>query len=103
MVNKPPAMSAGDANALATQLIRQRAIKMVQQIYSNTINPANQTVIQVQPQPVGLVLGWLVEVVATLADPGGGNSYALTAMGPANVFSQISYNDLSNVSRILTT
>lgn len=97
-----PQISAGDANALATALIRQRAIKMVQNIYSNTINPANVPVINVQPQPVGLVIGWLVEVNATLADPGGGNSYGLTALGPANVFSQISYNDLSNVNRILT-
>jgi len=95
--------SAGDANNLATALIRQRAIKMVQNIFSQTINPANTPVINVQPQPVGLVLGWIVEVVATLADPGAGNSYALTPWGPANIFSQISYNDLSNVSRILTT
>lgn len=95
-------MSPGDANTLATQLIRRSSIKMVQNIYSNTFNPANTPVINVQPQPVGLVLGWIVEIVANLADPGGGNSYALTAQGPANVLSQISYNDLSNVSRILT-
>lgn len=97
------APSAGDYNVFATNLIRQRAIKMVQNIYSNTVNPANQNVINVQPQPVGLVLGWIVEVTADLADPGAGNSYALTSQGPANILSQISYNDLSNVSRILTT
>lgn len=95
-------MNAGDANNLASALIRQRAIKMVQNIFSQTINPANQNVINVQPQPVGLVLGWIVEIVATLADPGAGNSYALTPWGPANILSQISYNDLSNVNRILT-
>lgn len=97
------APSAGDYNVFATNLIRQRAIKMVQNIYSNTVNPANQNVINIQPQPVGLVLGWIVEVTSTLADPGAGNSYALTTQGPANLLSQISYNDLSNVSRILTT
>lgn len=97
------APSAADYNSMATNLIRTRAIKMVQNIYSQTVNPANNPVVTVQPQPVGLVLGWIVEVVSTLADPGAGNSYALTAQGPANVFSQISYNDLSNVSRILTT
>lgn len=95
--------SAAALNTQATQLIRSSAIKMVQNIFSQTINPANQPVINVQPQPVGLVLGWIVEIVANLADPGAGNSYALTAQGPANILSQISYNDLSNVSRILTT
>lgn len=96
-------MSAGDANNLASLAIRQQAIKMVQNIFSQTVDPSKQPVINVQPQPVGLVLGWIVEVVADLADPGAGNSYALSPFGPANVFSQISYNDLSNVSRILTT
>ena len=96
-------MNAGQANALASQLIRQQAIKMVQNIFSQTINPANQQVINVQPQPVGLVLGWLIEVVCNLADPGGGNSYALAPWGPANIFSQVQYNDLSNVTRVQTT
>jgi len=96
-------MSAGDANTLATGLITSRAIKMVQNIFSQTVNPATNPIITVQPQPVGLVLGWIVEVVADLADPGVGNSYALTPFGPANIFSQIQFNDLSNVTRIQTS
>ncbi len=94
---------AGQANAMATDLIRTRAIKMVQNIFSTTVNPAVTPVINVVPQAVGLVLGFIVEVVANLADPGAGNSYALTPWGPATALSQIQFNDLSNVTRIQTT
>src|SRR5262245_46486379 len=70
------------ANAAASALIKTRAIRMVQQIYSTTVNPANTPVVNVVPQAVGLVLGFLVEINATLAAPDAG--YALTPWGPAN-------------------
>lgn len=89
------------ANAAAEMLIRTRGIKMMQQIYSKTVNPANEPVLYVQPRPVGLVLGFIVEVVATLAAPT--LAYALTPFGPANALSQIRFDDLSNVTRIQTT
>lgn len=91
-------------NAAAEALIRARSIRMIQQIFSQTVNPANTPVIYVQPAPVGLVLGFFVEIKATLADPGGAgaNTYALTPLGPSNALSQIVFNDLSNVTRIQT-
>jgi P3 major capsid protein len=97
------AQQAAANNQMASQLIRSRGVKMIQQIYSQTVNPANTPVLNVQPQPVGLVLGFLVEVNATLAQPTGVNAYALTEFGPANAFSQIQFNDLSNVTRVQTT
>ena len=97
------AQAASQANAMASDLIRSRSVKMIQQIFSQTVNPANTPVINVQPQPVGLVMGFLVAVNATLADPVGANAYALTPFGPANAFSQIQFNDLSNVTRVQTT
>lgn len=96
-------VSASQLNDQATALITTRAIRMQQQIFQTTVNPATQQVINVTPQNVGLVLGFLVEVNADLADPGAGNSYALSPFGPANAFSQIQFNDLSNVTRIQTT
>jgi hypothetical protein len=96
-------ITASQLNDQATALITTRAIRMMQQISTQTVNPANQNVINIAPQNVGLVLGFLVEVNATLADPGAGNSYALSPFGPANAFSQIQFNDLSNVTRIQTT
>ncbi len=99
----PGQASPADLNAQASALIRTRAIKMCQNIFTTTVNPANTPVINVTPQAVGLVIGWIVEVNATLLDPGAGNSLALTPFGPANAFSQITYNDISNVNRIQTT
>jgi len=89
------------ANQAAEMLIRQMGVKMIQQIYSQTVNPANTPVLYVQPRPVGLVLGFIVEVNATLAQPDA--AYALTSFGPANALSQIRFDDLSNVTRIQTT
>ena len=97
------AEQAAQANRMASDLIRARGVKMIQQIFSTTVNPANTPVINVQPQPVGLVLGFLIEVNATLAQPTAGHSYALTPFGPANVFSQIRFDDLSSVTRVQTT
>lgn len=95
------AAAAQAANNAAASLIRTRGVKMMQKIFSQTVNPANQNVLNVQPQPVGLVLGFLVAVNATLATPDAG--YALTEFGPANAISQFQFNDLSNVTRIQTT
>lgn len=98
---KPDLAAMMNANQAAEMLIRQQGIRMIQQIYSRTTNPANEPVLYVQPRPVGLILGFIVECVMTLADPDG--AYALTAFGPANVLQQIRFDDLSNVTRIQTT
>ena len=96
-------LTASQLNDQATALVTTRAIRMMQQINTQTVNPATQNVINVTPQNVGLVLGFFVEINATLADPGPGNSYALSPFGPANALSQVQFNDLSNVTRIQTT
>src|SRR5258708_5062041 len=90
-------------NAQTCALIPTPAIQIGQNIFTTTVNPATTPVINVVPQPVGLVLGWLVEINATLADPTSTNSYGITPFGPANALSQITFNDLSNVTRIQTT
>jgi hypothetical protein len=95
-------MSAAQANAAARALITSRAIKMTQNIYSNTVDlTANQT-IQVPLRNVGLVLGWWIDLVLTTGVSGTAN-FALTDWGPANLLQQIVLTDLNNNVRIQTT
>lgn len=96
-------MTASQQNDIARRLITARAVKMQQNIYSNVINPQNTQQINVPIRNVGLVLGFWVDIAITTADPGAGNSYALTKYGPANVVSQFVLNDLNNNVRIQTT
>jgi hypothetical protein len=97
------AQQAMQANNLARALITGRSIKMTQQIYSNTVNPANTNILNIVPRNVGLILGFFVECNFALADPGAGNSYTLSPFGPANVLQQIVFNDLNNNVRIQTS
>lgn len=96
------ATQAAQQNAMARALITSRAIKMTQNIYSNTINPQNTQQVQIPIRNVGLLLGFWVDFQITTADPGSGNSYALTKMGPANVLNQALLTDLNNNIRIQT-
>ena len=102
MTQQQQAQAAAQANGLARSLITSRAIKMTQNIYSNTINPQTQQTVQIPIRGVGLLLGFWVEMTLAVADPGNGNGYALTPFGPANVLQQIVLTDLNNNVRIQT-
>lgn len=89
-------------NSQARSLIVSRAVKMTQNIYSNTINPTTQQTVQIPFRNVGLVLGFWVDFNLAVADPGAGNGYALTDYGPANVIQQCILTDLNNNVRVQT-
>lgn len=102
-------VSPAQLNAIARAAIKARAVKMTQQIFSQTFTPAAgqnvsqaQPVINVIPRNVGLILGFWVKVVATLTN-GSAVQINLSDFGPANLFSQIQFNDLNNNTRIQTT
>lgn len=87
---------------MAIGAIRANSIKKRIQLPSVTVNPANFPTLNVQLQNVGVLRGLLVETVATVNNTTGG-TVQLSDFGPANVYSQIVYNDLSNITRIQTT
>lgn len=91
-------------NAFARQQIKSRAIKRIMQIYSQTVNPSASPnlVLAINPQNVGLGLGFFVEVTATVSNPAGA-AITPTDFGPANIFSQISLTDYQNTTRIQTS
>src|ERR1700744_4320901 len=92
---------AVDANAQALQAFLQQGYPMLQQIYSQNINPANQTVINIPPQNVGLIKGFIVEILVTF-NVGATNALALTPFGTSNVLQNVLFQDLQNYQRINT-
>lgn len=96
---KPAAESITAQNARARALIQANGVVMTQQIASLSVTPANQNVINVTPQPVGLGLGFIVEVNGTLANAGASNA-SRTEWGAANALSNITFTDLQNQVRI---
>lgn len=99
-VNNPltPAM----ANNIAKQAIRTNAIKKRIQLNAFTVVPANAPTVNIQLQNVGILRGVLIKTAFSILNSSAG-VINLSDFGPANVFSQIVYNDLSNVTRIQTT
>lgn len=94
--------NALDANTMARQLVLQNAVKMTQQIYSTTVVPSQQSVLNVQPRNVGLITGFTVEISATVTNTAG-SALTLTPYNVANLFSNITFNDLNNNQRINTS
>lgn len=96
-----PQMNAAQINQVARQAIKARAVKFIQQIFSQTVTPSNTPTITVNPRNVGLLLGFWVKVVGTITN-GSAVNLNLSDLGPANVLSQVQFNDLNNNTRIQT-
>lgn len=58
--------------------------------------------ISLQPQPVGLVTKYVIQVICTVTNPSAGTSMSRTGFGPFNLLSNISYTDPSQNQRINT-
>lgn len=98
-------MSAAQAYAQAVQqnmqaraAILQYGVKRTQQIYSNSFAPASQNIVNIVPQNVGLVVGFLIEVNGNIQSTGN-TTLTRTEYGVSNVLSNITFSDLSNYIR----
>lgn len=77
---------------------------MLQSVYANTFQPAAQTQVNIPPQNVGLIKGFLVKMSALVTNPAAGSSLlSLTQWGPSNLLQSIVFTDLQNYQRINTT
>lgn len=77
---------------------------MLQSVYANTFQPAAQTQVNIPPQNVGLIKGFLVKMSALVTNPAAGSSLlTLTQWGPSNLLQSIVFTDLQNYQRINTT
>lgn len=102
MASAPPtAMQLQQQNNLMRQAVVGNSLKMKQQIYSGTVNPASQNVLNINPRLVGLLLGFIVEVSGEVTNTAGAVANR-TRFGNANMVSQFRFDDLSNYTRIQT-
>ena len=98
----PQAPSLQQQNAIARQLVLQQSVEMTQTIYSTTVTPANQNVLNIVPRNVGLIKGFVVEVSAVVTN-NATNPLALSDFNIANILSQVVFTDLNNNVRINTS
>lgn len=89
------------ANLANRNAIVSSALRRQQEIYTITQAPTAGVVFNIQPRYAGLILGFFVEIEATLTL--GTNNGILTAWGAANFIQQVQFQDLSNNTRIQTT
>ena len=101
MANGNQAINPAQQNALARALVTSQSVERIQSIFSSTINAANQNVVNINPRNVGLIKGFFVDVEADIT--AGVNDLSRTEFGPANILSQIRFDDLHNNTRIQTT
>lgn len=97
-------MTAAQAQAMnmaQRNLVLANCVKMKQRILSTSVAPANQNVLNVAPRNVGLIMGFLVEVIATVTN-GATTAANLTPFGTANMLTNITFTDLNNQQRINT-
>lgn len=77
-------------------------VERLQQIYSTATNPANQTIVNINPQNVGLVRGFFVKVQGTIANTNTGSSgvaLSRTNFGAANLLKNVVFTDINNQVR----
>lgn len=89
-------------NAAARAAILQQGVERLQQIYSAATNPANQTILNIVPQNVGLIRGFLVKISGTIANTNTGASgaaLARTNFGAANLLRNVGFTDVNNQVR----
>jgi hypothetical protein len=86
-------------NAMARAAIVGNSVKMEQSIFNKTVNITNENVLNIAPRYAGLVLGFIVEIEANLANSGGSTANR-TQFGTANLVQQVRFDDLSNYTRV---
>lgn len=102
-------LSPAQINGLARAAIKSKAVRMEQQIFSSTFTASGtqnisqtQPIVNVIPRNVGLILGFWVNVAATVTN-GSGVQIDRTDLNASNLLTQIQFNDLNNNTRIQTT
>ncbi len=92
-----------DVNKAARDVVLASAIDMTQQIYTTTLAGAIPSqVLNIPLRNVGLIKKLIVQVSFDITQVGA-ETHTLTPLGLANIFSNITFTDLSNQQRINTT
>lgn len=95
----PTAAQIAQANLAARNVVTANSVRMKQQIFSKTVAPASENVLNVQPRNVGIILGFIVEVTGGITN-GSGVQIDRTNFGNANMVKSFQFQDLNNYTRI---
>jgi hypothetical protein len=101
-IPKNPPKTSAQQNAEARGTILLTGVDRMQQIYSTSTNPTNQTILNIAPQNVGLIRGFLVKVEGTIANTNTGASgiaLARTPFGASNLLRNVVFTDINNQVR----
>lgn len=96
------APTQAQADAVARQNILAMGVERLQQISASSYNPTNQTVLNLNPQNVGLIRGFLIKVAGTIANTNTGTSgvtLTQTPFGASNLLTNIQFTDTNNQVR----
>ena len=98
------AQQAQQQNMASRVAVLQQALNMWQPIFSQTFTtPTPGQVYNIPVRQVGFTKRFLIEISMTL-NVGGGETETLNPqLGPSNILSNVTLNDLSNYTRINTT
>lgn len=102
MTPQQAAQAAAQANASARAAVLQNSIEALALVYSQSgLSPTTQGVVNITPRNVGLIRGFYIHV-GTSGTTGITTTLNRTTMGPANLLSLVTFNDLSNQQRVNT-
>lgn len=101
--NPPPQADPTMVNNAARALVLSQAVEMEQQIFSQAINPVNQTVIPIVPRNVGIIKRFRVIVSGNIQNLDAAIDAVATPFGISNVMQNINFVDLQNNVRVNTT
>lgn len=94
------AAAAAQANSAARQAVLANSIEALQLIFTQqNMTPATQSVVNIPPRNVGLIRGFYVHVGFSATNPSTA-ALSKTNLGPSNLLSLVTFNDLSNQQRV---
>ncbi len=101
-IPKSAPKTSAQMNRDARDIILATGVDRLQQIYNNAVNPTNQNILNIAPQNVGLIRGFLIKVSGTIANTNVGASGAAitrTNFGASNMLKNIVFTDVNNQVR----
>ena len=100
----PNPMQMQANNEMARNFVVRNSLKMKQEIFSQTLDPASQNVINIGNNAIryaGVLLGFIVEISGAIENTdGAAETLTRTPFGTANILKEIRFDDLSNYTRI---
>lgn len=97
--SQPPQTSA-QKNAAAGRAILAQGVERLQSLGAKSYNPASQTIVNIVPQNVGLIRGFLVKVSGIITNTSAtAIGLTRTNLGAANLLKNISFTDTNNQNR----